>query len=157
MLFELPKPAPLLAFAFAFKCPQRKKSGTEMSGDLDGQAVSPKPELHPGSMAVSRLIHVLCVLWYRLAETRAYQRRRQHPLLTFAALLSIVLRLRCLYCMSGTPLKRCYFFLNKENILNSILPLTSIHFRASCIQTDLSKQRYENHHILLAHHTKKEN
>lgn len=63
MLFELPKPAPLLAFSLAFKCPQRKKSGTEMLGDLDGQAVSPKPELHAGSVAASRLIHVLCVLW----------------------------------------------------------------------------------------------
>jgi len=49
------------------------------------------------------------------------------------------------------------FFKNKENMLNSILPLTSIHFRASCIHTDLSKQRYENHHILLAHPMKKEN
>jgi hypothetical protein len=93
-----------------FKCPQRKYSGAEMSGDLDRQAMSPKRELHPGCMAVSRLIHVLCVLWYRLAETGAHQRRRQHALLTSAALLSIVLGLLCLYCRPDTPLTRCIFF-----------------------------------------------
>lgn len=120
--------------------PRGSIRGTEMSGDLDGQGSVTKTWTACGKYVCQSVdSRAVCVLWYSLAETRAHQRRRQHPLLTSAALFIIVLRLRYQYCMPGTPITWCNFVKNKEYVLNSILLLTSSHFRASCIQTDYVK------------------
>jgi hypothetical protein len=83
---------------------KEQQSDVEKSGDLVGQAMLPEPgTMRQGCMA---LIQLLCVMWHRLAETRAHVSRRQHPLLTSLALVDTVVRsghcaLDCTVCFGN--------------------------------------------------------
>jgi hypothetical protein len=62
------------------------------------------------------LIHVACLLWHCLAETRAHRPRPRRPILTSPALLNTVLQFlslySCQYCMPVRPLTRR----NRQNV-----------------------------------------